>query len=63
VNGFLVEPHSSEAVKDALLKMVNSPNLERVGEAGRAYAAEHLRWEHNATKIMQEYHELLDKQT
>jgi glycosyltransferase involved in cell wall biosynthesis len=61
VNGFLVEPRSSEAVKDALLKIVDNPNLERVGEAGRDYAAQHLRWEHNAGKVTETYHELFEK--
>jgi glycosyltransferase involved in cell wall biosynthesis len=61
VNGFLVEPRSSEAVKDVLLKTINSPDLERIGEAGRAYAMEHLRWEHNASEVIKEYYDLFDK--
>jgi glycosyltransferase involved in cell wall biosynthesis len=61
VNGFLVEPSSSEAVEDILLRIVNSHNLQRVAEAGRAYATEHLRWDHNADKVIKEYHELYDK--
>jgi glycosyltransferase involved in cell wall biosynthesis len=60
INGFLVEPRSSESVKGTLLKAVDTGSLDSIREAGRDYSTQHLRWEHNAERVIAEYRELLN---
>jgi glycosyltransferase involved in cell wall biosynthesis len=61
ITGFLVEPRNWESVKETLLKAVDGGKLDTIREAGRAYAAQHLRWEHNAERVIASYREVLGR--
>jgi glycosyltransferase involved in cell wall biosynthesis len=58
--GYLIAPRSKAAVAEALRWAVLHPGArQQIAVAGRRFAASHLTWRHNASRILDIYRELL----
>lgn len=44
--GFIMENNSPECIAENVIRVLNSPDLERVAEDGRRFVEEHFTFEH-----------------
>ena len=55
VNGYLVEPGSTDDLEKAILKAISNPRLNNMGKAGRMLVEERYQWDPIVQKIFQAY--------
>jgi spore coat protein SA len=60
VNGFLVEPRSSQALGDRIVEIVKNDDLQReMGRKGREFVDEHFSWQAKAREILEIYEKII----
>ena len=63
VNGYLVDAKDSKALADALVKVMEDPDREKIGEAGYNLVKEHYSWDAAAEKTYAVYKNLTGKKS
>ena len=60
VTGILVEPRNPEQLAEAILKLIEDPELRlRMGQEGRRYVLKHYRWVDNAAEMAKLYRQYI----
>jgi len=60
VTGILVEPRNPEQLAEAIVKLIEDPELRlRLGKEGRRYVLENYRWEENAAEMARLYQQFM----